>query len=183
MSVTIPGVPVRRLALIAVVLAALVFGVEGVLALLRQRNINVTIQVESSLPTPAPEATQPGSGATPAANDTTSTLIIDPDGRVLVAVRWDYKIGPTFPQTVMRAQAFDQLGKAVASNTYTIKCGNASLGCSGAASLSLDFGVLDNVGTRAAWPAGDYTVQVTRAFTDLNTTVLLRRVLKVVVAQ
>ena len=170
----------KRLGLIAVLAGALVFGVEGVLSLLRQRNIDVTIQVESSLPMATPDATQESGVATPRAQDTSSTLLIDPNGRVLVALRWDYKIGPTFPQTVIRAQALDQAGKIISSDKYTINCGSASLGCSGSTSLSLDFGVMDKVGTKAAWPAGDYTVQVTRAFTELNTTILVRRPLKVV---
>ncbi len=171
----------KRLGIAAIVVAALVFGLEGILALLRQRNIDVTIQIESALLLATPEATQqPGSVATPAAQAASSALIVDPNGRVLVALRWDYEIGPTFPRTVIHAQALDQAGKVVSSDQYTIDCGAASLNCAGAVSMSLDYGVQDKAGERAAWPAGDYTVQVTRAFTELNTTVIVRRALKVV---
>ncbi len=172
----------KRLGLIAAIMAVLVFGTEGILSLLRQRNIDVTLQVETSLPLATPDATQQAAGgpATPAAQGANSTLVIDPNGRVLVAVRWDYKIRPTFPHTLIRAEALDQSGNIVASDKYAIDCGSASLNCSGSTSLALAFGVQEQNGVKTAWPAGPYTVQVTRAFTELNTTILVRRPLTVV---
>jgi hypothetical protein len=167
----------RRLGIAALVAAALVFGIEGILTILRQRNINVVIKVEDAQGVVVAPATE--SAATPDPQSDSSTLILDPDGRVVVNVRWDYKIGPRFPRTFVRAEALDQAGKVVAADRYTIDCGAASLECTGTTSMTLEYGVVEKAGTRATWPPGDYVVRVTRAFTELSSTLLVQQPIRV----
>ncbi len=164
----------KRLGIAVVVVAALVFGIEGVLALLRQRSISVVIRVEDAqgvATTP-----DPASAATPDPEGEGSGLTLDPGGRVVVNVRWDYRIGPRFPRTLIRAEALDQAGKVVSAEAYTVDCGSASLACTGTTSMALEYG---KPGTTAAWPAGNYVVRVTRAFTELSTTLLVQQPLRV----
>jgi hypothetical protein len=163
----------KRLGIAVVVVAALVFGIEGVLALLRQRSINVVIQVEDAQGLVARAVSTVG--ATPDPQGEGAILSLDPGGRVVISVRWDYRIGPRFPRTLIRAEALDQAGKVVAAEAYTVDCGSASLECSGTTSLALEHGMVEKAGIRTAWSAGNYVVRVTRAFTELGTTLLAQQ--------
>lgn len=154
-----------------------IFSIEGVLTLLRQRNVIVTFEVHSLNPaaTAIPVATPTTApGATPNAN--ASVLTITPDTTILVRAKWDYRIGPRFPDTVIRATVTDTAtGKAVASAENTILCGTETIQCDGEYQLSLAYGVTGKTGTRVDWPAGSYTVVVTSSIADLKATELLRR--------
>jgi hypothetical protein len=163
------GVTIKRLGLAVVVVGVLVFGAEGILSLLRQRNIDVIVQVADST----------AASATPAATSELSSseakphvLAISPPGGVEILVRWNYRIGPRFPITVVRAEALDNNQQIVASDTFTIDCGNATLDCSGEHSLALYFRVKDSQGQRGLWPLGDYVLRITRAYADLSPAVL-----------
>ncbi|MCC7445949.1 MAG: hypothetical protein IT324_00965 [Anaerolineae bacterium] len=160
----------KRLGLAVIVVAALVFGSESILALLRQRNVNVSIEVKDHQPDAKPN---PG-----------SIMTIVPDSALLARVVWDYKIGPRFPDTIVHVDVMDQgTGKVVASNEYKIDCGMESLNCGGTVPVALDYGVQNNQGTRAAWPAGDYRVQVTRTFVGFKPVSLINMPLRVAATQ
>jgi hypothetical protein len=166
----------KRLGLVAIVVALLVVGIEGTLALLRQRTISVTITLKDSMSGTATPA--PAGVATPDPAPTTLSLLSD--GTVLAHVTWTYHIGPRFPLTNIRAVVFDEKQQPVAADTYKLDCGSATIDCTGTAALSLNYGVQDKTGTRTLWPLGTYTLLVTRAYADLNATQLEQRTFEVV---
>jgi hypothetical protein len=97
-----------------------------------------------------------------------------PDGTVLVDVIWTYRIGPRFPDTLIRAEIVNSSGQAVASSAYNITCNPAdSMQCEGKTSLALRFGEKDGAGAPAPWPTGEYTLHVTRAYAGLAQAVSL----------
>ncbi len=162
----------KRLGLAVIVVAAMIFGTESVLALLRQRNVTVVIEVKDQQPNaPTPDAAPP---------DRSGGMTIKPDSALVARVAWDYKIGPRFPETIVHANVTDRAtGKIVASGEYKINCGTETLNCGGMTPVPLDFGVENNQGTRAAWPVGDYTVQVTRTFVGFKPVSLINMSLRV----
>ena len=176
-----------------VIVVGIVFSTESILAGLRQRDVFVSVQIQDAKGIIATEAANaaptaavgtavtPGSGATAIAKITTLTL--DPDGTVVVQARWTYKIGPTFPITTIRAQALNSIGVVVADDLYKINCGSDSLNCAGTHALMLNFGIQNSQGTRAQWPADDYTIKVTRSYGDLKASDLLPQAVTVHVAQ
>jgi hypothetical protein len=168
----------KRLGLIAFVMALLVFGTEGVLALLRQRTITVLVTLLDSQSPAATAAAANSSGpATPPAVSTLQTML--PDGTVLAQITWNYHIGPRFPVTNIHAVVLDNQQHPVASDAYQIDCGADTIDCSGSYTLSLDYGILEKTGTHTLWPLGDYTLQITRAYGDLKATEIERRAFRV----
>jgi hypothetical protein len=160
-------VTIKRLGLAVVVVGMLVFGAEGILSVLRQRTIDVIVQVaDSASATPAATREPSSPEAQP------RVLTISPLGGVEILVRWDYRIGPRFPITIIRAEALDSNQQVVASDTFKIDCGNATLACRGEHPLALYFRVKDSQGQRGLWPLGDYVLRVTRAYADLSPAVL-----------
>jgi hypothetical protein len=154
-----------------------IFSIEGILTLLRQRNISVTLEVHSLNPaaTAAVVATPTAApSSTPDAK--LAVLTITPDTIILVHAKWDYRIGPRFPDTVVRATVTDTTtGKVVASDENTILCGPETIQCNGEYQLSLAYGVNGKTGSRTDWPVGSYTVVVTSSIADLKPTDLLRQ--------
>src|SRR5579871_2633634 len=79
-----------------------IFGIEGTLAVMRQRNVYVTLEVQSpgvaatgtpfATPTPVP-------GATP--DPKLAVILVAPDQTLLIHAKWDYRIGPRFPDTLV----------------------------------------------------------------------------------
>jgi hypothetical protein len=172
----------KRLGIAAVLIAGLVIGIEGMLTLLRQWNVAAKIEAHNPLsPSAAATATAVAAALSPeaAAALADSTLMLGPDGTVVVQVNWDYRIGPRFPTTIVQAEALDASSKIVASTKYTIDCGSSSLQCDGATPISLEYGVIDTKGTRSAWPPGTYTIRVTRAYVGYSPKVVSERQLQV----
>lgn len=147
----------------------LVFGTESTLALLRRRDVIINVSVQSVALAPTPTATLPGAAPpvpTATATPVPATLILLPSDRVIVNVRWNYHIGPRFPNTVVHASAVID-GRDVADGQVAINCGGAALDCTGQESITLAYTVSDT-GNGAGpqivdWPAGDYTIVVTRS--------------------
>ncbi len=158
-----------------VVVIVCIFSIEGTLALLRQRNVEATLEIQNAAgvtATPTPEPTPGGAAqSTPAPGSNVLTMAVDET--LVVHVHWDYRIGPRFPDTTIQAIAQDSNNQIVASNSYMIQCGAETINCSGDQRLPLNFGVKDSSGTAANWPAGTYTVVVTSAIADLKPTQLL----------
>ncbi|MCC7207676.1 MAG: hypothetical protein IT323_10230 [Anaerolineae bacterium] len=171
---------VRRLAIIAVVLAVSIFGIELGLSVLRQRTIDVVVRVEGPPSSVASEAV--AGNATPMPGEPASavgSLLVSPPGIVIVDVAWRYRIGPRFPVTTLRAEISDGAGVVVASDELTITCETAgSLQCDGDQPLTLRFGSLDagaGGDTASLWPVGEYTLRVTRAFAGISPATLVNR--------
>ena len=154
-----------------------IFSIEGFLTLIRQRNVYVMLEVQSlgSTVTATPFATPTlPPGTTPDPN--LAVLTIVPDETILVHAKWDYRIGPRFPDTVIHAAVTSaSTGQIVASDENTILCGAETIQCVGEYQLTLKFGVTDKTGTPAGWPPGNYTVVVTSSIADLKPTELLRQ--------
>ncbi|MHB8750130.1 MAG: hypothetical protein ACYDBJ_13185, partial [Aggregatilineales bacterium] len=166
----------RRGVLILAVLIVLVFGTESILALLRRRDVIINVSVQSVAVTTTPTVTpvsgvpsSPTATATPGA----ALLILLPSDRVIVNVRWNYHIGPRFPDTVVHASAVID-GRDVADGQVNINCGAAALDCTGQQSMTLAYTVPDTgngSGSQTVdWPAGDYTVIVDRSDGGLKAT-------------
>jgi hypothetical protein len=160
------------LGLLVILIGACVFGTEAVFAVLRVRDIRAAVELrdlngaEIVAPTAEPNA------PTPDPNSIVNTL--PSDGTLTVKAIWNYRIGPTFPQTRVVAEVRDvATNKVVAQNQYLIDCGSASLDCTGSYPIALEYGVQNQVGTRAAWPIGSYKLHVTRSFSDLKLFTLL----------
>ena len=154
-----------------------IFSIEGFLTLIRQRNVYVTLEVQSSVSavsaTPFATPTLPP-GSTP--DPKLAVLTITPDETILVRAKWDYRIGPRFPDTVIRAVVTTaSTGQIVASDENTILCGAETIQCVGEYQLAPKYGVTDKTGTPASWPPGNYTVVVTSSIADLKPTELLRQ--------
>jgi hypothetical protein len=172
----------KRLGIAAILVAGLVIGIEGTLTVLRQWNVAAKIEAHNPQ-SPSVSATATAIAASLSKEEATAlasaTLVIGPDGTVLVRVNWDYRIGPRFPMTVVQVEALDQSSKIVALTKYTIDCGTSSLQCDGTTPISLEHGVVDKKGTRSAWPPGDYTIRVTRAYVGYTPKVVSERQLQV----
>ncbi len=164
----------KRLGLLAILVVGLVLGMESFLALIRQRTVNVTLQLQDST------STASASAGTPATPDPTKTLSMLPDGTVLALINWNYHIGPRFPLTKVHAVVLDNQQKPVASDDYQIDCGTETIDCTGSATLSLNYGILEKAGSKTAWPTGTYTVQVTRAYGDLTPTQIVQQTIQIV---
>jgi hypothetical protein len=167
----------KRIGLAAIIVGVLVFGAESILALLRQRNIYVTVQAqESASAVSTPAATiEPATRSDPNAN----ALSISPLGGVQLAVKWEYRIGPGFPITVVHAEALDSTQQVVAEDTFTIDCGAASLECNGEHLLSLYYHVRDAKGQRIPWPISDFLLHITRTYAGLNPVLILNQPFRV----
>lgn len=175
---------VKRLGLLTVLAIIFVFSIEGILTLLRQRNLDVTIYVTdangNALNVTQASTQTPEPGATP--KPASTQLILKPENSLWVRVGWMYHIGPRFPETLINADVFDKDGQVVASNSYKIDCGSASLDCTGDYPLSLDYGVTtgaDRQKERKPWAIGEYTVQVSRTYVGFNPAVIKRQTILV----
>ena len=157
-------------------LIVVIFSTEGILALLRQRNLTATVELRDAQGIVATQAATSDATAevTPSASTSgkpqaiSSLGTLPADGSLVVNARWSYSIGPRFPQTTVRAQVTDTVGVIVATDTYVIDCGGNTLDCSGDHPLTLVYGVKEGEGSRANWPAGSYTLRVTRAYAGLK---------------
>jgi hypothetical protein len=160
------------------VVIVLVFSIEATLAVLRQRNLDVTLEIRSAAQTPTPQAT-PDSAATPAPGATPEpklvVLTLDPSATLIVHVKWDYRIGPRFPDTFVHAEVTGHLNQVVAFSENTVLCGTESLNCAGQFPLTLNNGVQGNQGVASNWPVGDYTLVVTSGIADLKPVEKLRQ--------
>lgn len=153
----------RRGVIILVVLIVLVFGTESTLALLRRRDITITVSVQSLNTTPT---ATPGASGSATSTPAPTVFLLIPSDRVVVNVQWTYHIGPRFPNTVVHASVSIN-GRDVADGQVSINCGGASLDCNGQASLTLAYTVPDTgngSGPQTVdWPVGDYTITVDRS--------------------
>lgn len=171
----------KRLGLIALLLVILIIGIEGTLTLLRKRDVSASIAVVSQRPTATPTPLGQVSDAT--LDPATVGLIMTDDGNVVVTATWAYSIGPRFPQTTIRAIAFDQANEIVASASQFVDCSASTLNCDGTTVLTLRYGEMaqpDSATTRTPqptlsatiaagrWPLGTYTILVTRAYEGFN---------------
>src|SRR5258707_8387773 len=158
----------------------LVFSVEATLALLRQRTLDVTLEIRSAVQTATLQAvtdvtatpTVPP-GATPVAK--TITITVDPSATLIVHVKWDYRIGPRFPDTRVHADVTDHNNQIVASAENTILCGSDSIQCRGDFLLTLSYGSKGDSAISSAWLPGDYLLLVTSGIADLKPTEKLRQ--------
>jgi hypothetical protein len=158
---------IRILSIAAIGVALAIFVVEGTLAQLRQRNLEVTIEITDAQGKITTTLVAPSGAETPTAapGAVPSVLTLKPDDSLRARVAWDYRIGPRFQITVVHAEVSrNDTHEVVASDDYTIDCGSAPLQCQGATILLLDFAVKGDQGTRAPWPTGDYTLRVTRTY-------------------
>jgi len=160
-----------------VVVIVCIITVEGTLALLRQRTVLATLEIQNAAgvaATPTPEPI-PGSSAQPTPVSGSSALTLAPDETLVVHIHWMYRIGPRFPDTTIQAISQDSNGQIVASGSYMILCGAETIECDGDQRLLLKFGVKDATGTAATWPTGSYTVVVTSSIADLKPVPLLEK--------
>lgn len=168
---------IRRLGIIAAVLAVSILGAELTLSVLRQRDIDIAVRLDGPPPRAANAAVE--GETTPAPGDEQSavgSLLVSPEAAVVVDITWRYRIGPRFPITTLRAEISDGAGEIVSADEFTIDCASAdSLQCDGAEPLTLRFGALDGEGEAAAWPIGAYTLRVTRAFAGIAPATLVDR--------
>jgi len=164
----------KRAGLLAAILFILIIGIEGTLSLVRQRNLYFEFRTEGTQPALAglPTAT-PGPSPVPGGNTAAGTsnapaagsIIISTDGAVLIDMSWDYRIGPRFPITRVRAQVATKVGDPVASGVFTIDCGTETLSCKGNHTFSLRFGLVDGQpapSEQKPWPVGEYVLRLTR---------------------
>lgn len=167
------------LGLLAILIFGCVFSIEAILSVMRVRKLSVTVDVKDAqgvvlnatvVATPAANtvitAAPPGTPIPKAFN-------LPADGTLIVNAKWDYRIGPTFPQTVFRAQVTDANLQIVAAAEYKLNCGSDSLECRGTAPMELYYGVVNGKGTHANWPIGEYRLHVTQSTGDLKVFVLL----------
>jgi hypothetical protein len=164
----------RTLAIAAVVVGLLVFCSEVTLALVRSRSIDVTFGTGAGSASATPDV-----AATPDAAKS-SVLTIKAIEPLNVTVKWNYRIGPRFPVTVIRAEAISPSDNHIAaSEEYTIDCGAEALQCSGEHLFELHYGVKDKQGTPLPWPLGDYLVQVSQHYSNLQSSPLRSQPFKV----
>ena len=91
----------------------LVFSTEGILSLLRTRNINVVVEVRDSNTglVPTQQATaDPSKGQQPA------DVVIAPEQQIAIKATWDYRIGPRFPQLSVEKEFAQATGRAETVN-------------------------------------------------------------------
>jgi hypothetical protein len=142
----------------AVVLAFIVvFGTEGIFALLRRRDVtaNITI-VDANTKTATP-------GPTPSGPAPVTAVVMLADGTVMIHIDWNYHIGPRFPTTNIQTDVKDKDGVIVASDTFTIDCGNATLDCTGSTDRAIH-------APKNTWPSGDYNVNVAYIYVGVTVT-------------
>ena len=162
------------------VVIVLIFSLEATLAVLRQRNLDVTLEINSLVQTATPQAA-PDVGPTPTLAPGTTpqpktvVLNLDPSATLIVHVKWDFRIGPRFPDTFVQAQVTDRNNQIVASSTNTVLCGNESIHCSGEFPLTLNYGLKGDQGAKSNWQLGDYLLVVTSGIADLRPTEKLRQ--------
>jgi hypothetical protein len=166
----------KRLGLLAVVLIGGVFVLELTLSALRLREVAVSFVV---LGGPEAAAATPGA-ATPTPDEAaaaSTTLRLLPESALSVRVRWNYRIGPTFPVTRVRAALFDKDGELVAAAEYDINCAGNSLNCTGEDALNLNFQTLHSGQEMVpmTWPVGNYRLVVARSYRSQAETVLGER--------
>lgn len=168
---------VRRLGMIAAVLAVSIFGVELTLSVLRQRSIDINVRAEGPPPSVSGAAVEGVAAPAPGeARSDAGSLLVSPGGAVVVDVAWRYRIGPRFPVTTLRAEITDSAGRIIAAGQFTIDCeGAGSLQCEGQQPLSLRFGAQDGGGESGPWPIGAYTLRVTRAYAGIAPMTLVDR--------
>jgi len=158
-----------------------IFAIEGTLALLRQRTVVASVEIQNAAgltvtPTPQPTA-EAGSNSSGSAQTTPASkstpLVLAADEILVVHVRWAYHIGPRFPDTSVAAVLQDSKGQVVATASYIIQCGAETIDCNGDQPLPLKYGIKDGSGTAEIWPADTYTLDVSSAIADLKPTSLL----------
>ena len=175
----------KRAGLLIGVLVCGVLAFELTMTFLRQRTVSITIRTTGSavtVPTPFPltgDATPtpiPEDARQIGESNVGSTIFIARDGVVLLDVTWDYRIGPRFPPTLIRADVTDGQGGIVAAHSHTITCDQVNaLACSGVATISLTFNEQDGVGEGGLWQTGRYMLNITRAYAGLRPEIILRR--------
>jgi hypothetical protein len=153
-----------------------IFAVELGLSLFRVRMVTATVRAEG----PAPAGLERPAGQPTPEAETGGSVRISPEGYVVVDAAWQYRIGPRFPTTTVRAQITDEAGTVVASDAHTFTCEGDTLNCTGNHTFSLRYGLQDGAGSAQTWPVGTYTVQVTRANTDRTSAVVVARELQVI---
>jgi hypothetical protein len=168
---------IRRLGIIAVVLAVSIFGVELALSVLRERSISINVRAEGTPPSVASAAVEGDAPPAPGeAQSDVGSLLVSPQGAVVVDIVWRYRIGPRFPITTLRAEVADGEGQIVAAEQFTIDCaGSGSMQCDGEMPLILRFGVRDGEGEAGAWPVGAFTLRVMRTYAGIAPTTLVDR--------
>lgn len=166
----------KRLGLILVLLVGLLLASEGTLAILRHWDVAVTFRADGLIApadTPTPVATNmPGSAATPQATVSSAVsndMLLKPGGTLYADIAWNYRIGPRFPKTTIRAEVLDADKTVVAMQQNAFMCDpSSSLQCSGNFTLTLKFGLKDQQGTSTDWLPGSYTLQVSRNYEGLT---------------
>src|SRR5437879_5226879 len=130
-------ISVRTLAMAAFAVALLVVCSEVTLTLLRTRSIEISFGIDDKTtgPATAEAAATPDPGKS-------KTWTIKPEGTITVDVRWNYRIGPRFTVTVIRAEAISPADSNIAaSEEFTIDCGTEVMQCQGDHQLKLNFTV------------------------------------------
>lgn len=172
----------KRAGLLLGGLILLVLVLEGGLSLLRTRN--VTALVSAAGPTAIPTVT-PVSSGTPNPDATAepqvaAALVISTKGNLRVEVTIDYRIGPRFPSTTVRAEVVNSSGNLVSAVEQRFECGTDALRCNGNITLSPVFGtIMQTSGNNATpimiataldptWPIGTYTLRVMRSLGGLD---------------
>ncbi len=169
---------IRILSIAVIVVAVAIFVVEGTLAQLRQRNLDVTFEITDTQGKVTATIVAPSGAQT--ATIVPGVLIFKPDNSLRAHIAWDYRIGPRFQVTIVHAEVVrNGTGEVVAADDYTIDCGSAPLECHGSTMLLLDFAVKGDKGTRAPWPAGDYTLRVTRTYVGFSPMLLASQAIRV----
>lgn len=176
----------KRIGLVAFGLFVLIFGIEGFLSLTRQRNLYLDFRVEGRQPAPA---MTPGPTPTPSPNGGNvgvGSIVMASDGALLIDLTWDYRIGPRFPVTEIRAEIVTSGGDSLASDVFTINCGAQSLSCEGKQGMALRYMQFTGTPpattptTKQAWPVGSYTLRVWRTYIGTAAQSIAERVIVVV---
>src|SRR5689334_15779625 len=153
------------LGLLALLIFGCVFSIEAILSVMRVRKLSVTVDVQNAqgvvlnATAEATKAVVTAKPPSPQGTNAQGTTALEPlnlpsAGTLVVNANWDYRIGPTFPQTLFRAQVVDANLQVVAASEYKINCGTDSLDCRGTSPMPLNYGVVNGSGTRANWPVG-----------------------------
>lgn len=183
----------RRLAIAAVVLALLIFGVEFTLSTLRTRTIAISFEtalkftptpLPPEVPTLTPTRTPDPRKEQPTATATPLIPFLAPGDAMIVNARWDYRIGPRFQRVTIKASArIPDREQPVAENSAVIDCGSELFNCMGTVAIALNYQLPDasaQGGLRAIpWPLGEYTVTVEQSAGGLKYTELQKVVFRV----
>lgn len=161
-----------RLALVSVLLAIVIFGIEFTLASLRTRERTIgALGTElrfTRTPFPAGVAITPTPTLNPLRNTPTPSAtplnpFIEAGDAVIVPVSWDYRIGPRFGQSAIRASVRIKgiAERVVAQNSFIIQCGDQVLECKGRGEIKLNYTLNDgNQILVIPWPTGEYVITV-----------------------